>query len=368
MSFYYSINKKVIPLKANLIIQERKLEIAQEDLNKAQSILDEKQAELDVFKANYDQAITTKQALQADADTCKRKMGAATALINGLRGEKDRWTTQSKELSDRIGRLVGDVLLATAFLSYSGPFNQAFRSKMLLEWRSDLVGRGVPVTDNLDIIELLVDNTTIGEWNIQGLPTDELSTQNGIIVTRGTRYPLLIDPQGQAKSWIKAREEHAHLLVTSLSNKYFRQHVEDAVTQGRPLLIEDVEEVMDPTLDNILERNLLKSGRSFKVLYGDKEIDFSPQFTLYLTTKLANPNYSPEIYAKTSIIDFTVTTKGLEDQLLGRVIMREKQELETERAKLLEEINTNKKKMKQLEDDLLQRLTSTQGSRFHGFF
>ncbi|XP_019488822.1 PREDICTED: dynein heavy chain 8, axonemal, partial [Hipposideros armiger] len=363
MATFYGINREVLPLKANLAKQEGRLSVANAELGKAQALLDEKQAELDKVRAKFDAAMKEKMDLLNDADMCRKKMQAASALIDGLSGEKIRWTQRSKEFKAQINRLVGDILLCTGFLSYLGPFNQIFRNLLLKDqWEIELRARKIPFTENLNLISMLVDPPTIGEWGLQGLPGDDLSIQNGIIVTKATRYPLLIDPQTQGKTWIKSKEKENDLQVTSLNHKYFRKHLEDSLSLGRPLLIEDIREELDPALDNVLEKNFIKSGTSFKVKIGDKECDIMDSFKLYITTKLPNPAFTPEINAKTSVIDFTITMKGLENQLLRRVILTEKQELESERVKLLEDVTFNKQKMKELEDNLLYKLSATKGS------
>ncbi|KAL8616403.1 Dynein heavy chain 5, axonemal [Nucella lapillus] len=362
MAGFFSINKEVLPLKANLAIQEDRLKAAQNDLSTAQGQLDEKEAELAEVQADFDKAMAEKQTLMEDAERCRKRMGAASALINGLSGEKERWTEQLKEFKGQIERLIGDVLLCTGFLSYLGPFNQDFRLLLHKRWSKELRDSRIPFTQSLNVVDMLIAPTTVAEWNLEGLPNDELSTQNGIIVTQAARFPLLIDPQGQGKTWIKNRESKSSMILSNLNHKYFRTHLEDALSQGRPMMIENINEELDPALDNVLEKNYMKSGSSFKVKVGDKECDIMKGFMLYITTKLPNPSYTPEISARTSIIDFTVTMKGLEDQLLGRVIITEKAELEHERVTLMEEVTANKKKMKELEDNLLFRLTSTQGS------
>uniref|UniRef100_A0A8D2C597 AAA+ ATPase domain-containing protein n=2 Tax=Sus scrofa TaxID=9823 RepID=A0A8D2C597_PIG len=363
MATFYGVNREVLPLKANLAKQEGRLAVANAELGKAQALLDEKQAELDKVQAKFDAAMNEKMDLLNDADMCRKKMQAASTLIDGLSGEKVRWTQQSKEFKAQINRLVGDILLCTGFLSYLGPFNQIFRNYLLKDqWEVELKARKIPFTENLNLISMLVDPPTIGEWGLQGLPGDDLSIQNGIIVTKATRYPLLIDPQTQGKTWIKSKEKENDLQVTSLNHKYFRTHLEDSLSLGRPLLIEDIREELDPALDNVLEKNFIKSGTAFKVKVGDKECDVMDTFKLYITTKLPNPAFTPEINAKTSVIDFTVTMKGLENQLLRRVILTEKQELESERVKLLEDVTFNKRKMKELEDNLLYKLSATKGS------
>uniref|UniRef100_A0A8D2ZST3 Dynein, axonemal, heavy chain 5 n=1 Tax=Scophthalmus maximus TaxID=52904 RepID=A0A8D2ZST3_SCOMX len=347
MASFFSINKEVLPLKANLAVQLNRLATANVDLQKAQAELDAKQAELDVVQGEYEKAMMEKQhnffflhlttvAHNVYLILCQPHFSCLC--------------------------VPGDVLLATAFLSYSGPFNQEFRNLLLSDWQRELKLRRIPFGNNLNLIELLIDAPTVSEWNLQGLPSDDLSTQNGIIVTKAARFPLLVDPQTQGKIWIKNKEARNELQITSLNHKYFKSHLEDSLSLGRPLLIEDVGEELDPALDHILEKNFIKTGSTYKVKVGDKEVDVMKGFRLYVTTKLPNPAYTPEISARTSIIDFTVTMRGLEDQLLGRVILTEKQELEKERTDLLEDVTSNKRKMKELEDNLLHRLTSTQGS------
>uniref|UniRef100_A0A8C4XDD8 Dynein axonemal heavy chain 5 n=1 Tax=Erpetoichthys calabaricus TaxID=27687 RepID=A0A8C4XDD8_ERPCA len=227
MSDFFGINKEVLPLKANLKLQEARLGVAQTELNNAQQQLDDKQKELDEVQAMYNAARNEKQTLLDDADACRRKMNNATTLIEGLGGEKIRWTQSSKVFQSQIIRMVGDVLLATGFLSYSGPFNQEYRNLLIQLWKKEMSVNKIPYSEDINLISMLVDTTTISEWNLQGLPNDDLSIQNGIIVTKASRYPLLIDPQGQGKIWIKNREKLNDLQVrlphSAVLSKYWVQ-------------------------------------------------------------------------------------------------------------------------------------------------
>ena len=109
------------------------------------------------------------------------------------------------------------------------------------------------------------------------------------------------------------------------------------VMTGTPLLIENLGEEIEPVLDPLMGRLLIKKGKAIKI--GDKEVEYNPKFRLFLHTKIANPHYKPELQAQTTLINFTVTRQGLEDQLLAEVVKADRPDLEDMKAQLTRQQN-----------------------------
>ena len=140
------------------------------------------------------------------------------------------------------------------------------------------------------------------------------------------------------------------------------KQLELAIKYGFPFLFKDVDEYIDPVIDNVLEKSIKGAGNRRFVILGDKEVDYDPNFKLYLNTKLANPRYTPAVFGKAMVINYTVTLKGLEDQLLSVIVGYERRELEEEHEKLIQETSDNKKLLKDLEDTLLRELATSTGN------
>ncbi|KAK9841874.1 hypothetical protein WJX81_008571 [Elliptochloris bilobata] len=365
MCTYHEVAKVVEPKIVALRGAEAKLKVAMREKGAALDELAVVQGRLDEMQEKFDVAIRQKQALEDDAASTTRRMAAANALLGALAGEEGRWTQLSKDFDDQIQRLTGDCAVASSFVSYLGPFNREFRELLLAR---DFVGAcermRIPATPDLKVSAFLADEAEVGEWVIQGLPTDDLSVQNGILVTRTTRFPVLVDPQGQGRAWLCQREAAVQLRIVGLADKSFRAALEECLALGRPLLIENIEEELDPVLDPVLDRRVTRKGRGLTMQLADKEVDYVETFRLFCTTRLPNPHFTPELSARVTVIDFTVTQAGLEDQLLGKLILkaREKTELEEQRVALVGEVQSYRKKIKQLEDDLLFRLSNSQGN------
>lgn len=137
--------------------------------------------------------------------------------------------------------------------------------------------------DAIDPLKLLTDDTTIAIWQNECLPSDRMSIENATILTNSDRWPLMIDPQLQGVKWIKQKYGHA-LVVLRIGQKGYVEKIEEACAKGWIVLIENIGEVLDPVLDSLLGRNLIKKGKAVKL--GDKEVEYNSDFRLILHTKV----------------------------------------------------------------------------------
>lgn len=80
-----------------------------------------------------------------------------------------------------------------------------------------------------------------------------------------------------------------------------------AIKFGQTVLFESIDTEIDPMIDPVLEKNYVIRAGVKMLKLGDNEIELDESFSLLMTTKIANPNYTPEIFGKTMIINFNVT-------------------------------------------------------------
>eukprot|EP00953_Heterococcus_sp_UTEX-ZZ885_P032394 16926-Heterococcus_DN1.PRE.1 len=376
---YHDIVITVEPKRKALAEANEQLLSANARLTEVQTMVAELEAKLAKLTSEFDAANAEKQAALDSVAKGQIKLDLAQRLTSALASENDRWADNVLQLRADMELLTGDVLLASSFISYVGPFTKPFREKLMdgeflpflrrefsaaIGVNADGTSSGqMPMSAQPDPIRILTTDAEIAGWNTEGLPADQMSTENGAIVCNSARWPLLIDPQLQGIKWIKQRESGADrsLEVVRLGQSDMLRKLERALENGFSVLIENLGESLEAVLNPVIQRAIIYRGRKMFLKLGDTEVEFHPDFRLFLHTKLSNPHYPPEIQAETTLINFTVTVRGLEDQLLSLVVRKERPDLADLGEQLVEQQNGFKIKMKELEDNILYKLASAEG-------
>ncbi|XP_020923544.1 dynein heavy chain 9, axonemal isoform X3 [Sus scrofa] len=359
---FYEVFCDVEPKRQALSKATSDLTAAQEKLAAVKAKIAHLNENLAKLTAKFEKATADKLKCQQEAEVTAGTISLANRLVGGLASENVRWAEAVQSLKQQERQLCGDVLLTAAFVSYLGFFTKKYRQSLVDgTWRPYLSQLQVPIpmTPTLDPLRMLTDDADVATWQNEGLPADRMSTENASILLGCERWPLMVDPQLQGIKWIKNKYGEG-LRVTQTGQKGYLQTLERALEGGEVVLIENLEESIDPVLGPLLGRDVIKKGRFIKI--GDKECEYNPRFRLILHTKLANPHYQPELQAQATLINFTVTRDGLEDQLLAAVVSMERPDLEQLKSELTKQQNGFKITLKTLEDNLLSRLSSASGN------
>nr|CAD7201446.1 unnamed protein product [Timema douglasi] len=179
--------QEVAPKKA-------KLELAEQEYNATMALLNEKraqvahlEAQLTELKNQLAEANKRKKDLEEEVDLIANKLTRAEKLIGGLGGEKTRWSDAAEVLQRNYNSLAGDILISCGIISYLAPFTAAFRNDCIEDWRDYVVRLTIPCSNVYNFSKVLGSEIKIQSWNITGLPRDQFSTDNAIIVDMSKR-------------------------------------------------------------------------------------------------------------------------------------------------------------------------------------
>ncbi|XP_040273964.1 dynein heavy chain 6, axonemal [Bufo bufo] len=362
MDLYSRVVKEVEPKKQKLAAAQVELDATMATLREKQRKLKDVEEQIKQLQDQYDKSLGEKETLAKTMALTQARLNRAGKLTAALGDEQVRWKESIENFEEEISNVIGNVFIAAACVAYFGAFTAVYRQLLIDCWIKKCQELEVPISPNFSLINLLGDAYEIRQWNTDGLPRDHVSTENGILVTRGRRWPLMIDPQDQANRWIRNKETKNGLKIIKLTDAGFLRTLENAIRLGLPVLLEELKESLDPALEPILLKQTFVSGGRTLIRLGDSDIDYDKNFRFYMTTKMPNPHYLPEVCIKVTIINFTVTRSGLEDQLLSDVVRIERPDLEEQRNQLIIRINSDKNQLKAIEERILKLLFTSEGN------
>lgn len=358
---YATILRKIKPLRDEMIaIQEQSQDLVERQ-QQAVTEVAELEDKIKTYKLEYATAIRETEVVRSEMENVSKRVGRANALLNSLQQEKARWETTAESFDQQMATLIGDCLLSAAFLTYGGIFDHRLRTFLMTEWTETITSLQIPFRPELNLAVYLAKPTDLLFWQECDLPNDSLATQNAIIMERYNRFPLVIDPAGQATKFIMKKFAAQRIVQTSFLDASFLKTLASAIRFGTPLLVQDVESI-DPILNPVLNREIQRTGGRSLIRLGNEDIDFSPKFLIILLTRNPFARFSPDLCSRVTTINFTITPASLESQVLSEVLRSERPDIDKRRSDVLKLQGEQNAKMRELEDNLLNKISQVQGA------
>ncbi|KAL3101915.1 hypothetical protein niasHS_003324 [Heterodera schachtii] len=354
---YALILEKIAPLeqkKESLVKNLNAAEQQMERLSKGLKSLDKKVAEL---KTNFENCMKEATEIKIDLDREQATIVVAGKMVERLGGEYARWQQQQKELEDELRTVEHCCLIGAAFVTFLGAATEEMRAQTMANWREICQ---LPAA--FDLLNFLASETAQLRWKSEGLLANKLVMENGAILFAVKNTPFVVDPSGTVCTFLANHFKGNSTEILRANQTDLMTKIELGVRFGKTLIIDEIDERIEPALVPLLRRDFHTIGARLAIQLGEKQVDFNDQFRLFLCSRNEHCHLASHVSAVVSEINFSITRSGLASQFLSLAIELEKPELEQSSAQLSSQMEALKLEMDNLEQVLLEQLAVSDGS------
>ncbi|MGH0183385.1 UNVERIFIED_CONTAM: hypothetical protein FKN15_012033, partial [Acipenser sinensis] len=324
---YADVLKRVEPLRNELQKLEDDAMENQSRAEEVEQMIRDLESSIARYKEEYAVLISEAQAIKADLAAVEAKVNRSTALLKSLSAERDRWEKTSETFKNQMSTIAGDCCLSAAFIAYAGYFDQQMRQNLFTTWSHHMQQANIQFRTDIARTEYLSNADERLRWQANSLPADDLCTENAIMLKRFNRLVIFI----------------------------YKKRI--CVFQYGQLDVESY----DPILNPVLNREVRRTGGRVLITLGDQDIDLSPSFVIFLSTRDPTVEFPPDLCSRVTFVNFTVTRSSLQSQCLNEVLKAERPDVDEKRSDLLKLQGEFQLRLRQLEKSLLQALNEVKG-------
>ena len=393
---FYDVYQVVHPKRQALEEADSRLQASLAELDMKKEALCALQEHLEQLQVSYEKALSDQREIEGQIQMCERQYDNAHELIDRLSGEQSRWADMVQRLTRAEHDLVGNALLSAGFVGLLAPFSLTVRRKTLRLWEKTLRAYQIPFStgsvansdseaagdagdaDKVDdandvddagvkgaskssrwsITSVMSDPAQLREWRLLGLPDEPFSFQSAVALNVAALPVYLVDPQGQGVTFLRARYGD-RLQELRVCSRDMLPVIAECVSEGRPILVPDSEEDMDPVLYPLLRSEYIGAracGIERGIQIGGAVIAVHPDFKLFVATTYNRVVLTPNLVSMMNVVNFSITSIGLKEQVLSLVFSVERPDLEQKKNSLVVKNQRNRVELSNLEDEILDWL------------
>lgn len=360
---YSKVLQSIGPMRAEVAELEQRTKKTRAQLIALDQMIAELRQSIEQYKEDYSTLIREAENTKTAMRLTEERVSRAMQLVDSLTSERNRWKTSVDRFEAQRERLPGNALMASAFLVYAGGLDQQQREDMMAGVRAMLAEHKIEYDElegaeyiSMEEIKDVKDEGAFkeDEETLQ-VPHSGLSLQNICIIQHST-IPLIVDPSNEILPLLKATAT-----ITSFLNELFVRQLENALRFGGILVVQDAEHY-DPIVDPVLRRELRRNGGRTTITIRGNEIDYLPQFRMYLYTRDPAVSLLPFVRSRTTLVSFTVTSGSLASTVLERTLEELHPDVAKKRADLMALQGVYQARLRGLERDLLALLSASTSS------